>query len=452
MIELYGSPLWHEASIGKYNTQEKLIIPFIKNNQISTIVYYDIFDSNVTKAIIIDGYFMENATSQDKFSASIKYLKLKQKGYALERNMDDFIQKTSIFNYFPEHLNLETRRLNEYDYEIDYILPNSLMGENWETVNYNYSLEKLHSITEELINEKFYYILSSNFEMSLYTIKLKFNSESFSWMDWYNSCEIIDIFMRDFELKLVSEYKIISYGYTDDYGYDYPLTLNESSYPFLYFADFQRNLYALLENNETFTQVTNFSYQNSIITNQRIAITQLKYLKTRGDRELAEIFEELLSDHTMPMSDVNHIYMAIEKAYMQLKGQYMMAIFSPEHIASIFSFCYFADVTSTTQRRILEAYKAWGKRYLQKSNNYLSPLYRGSTGRRKALDLNEELAMVEIMSDPSKGIKIKYIYEDPRWYGWIKMSNKNAHRVEIHYVGRWENGILKAVDDFKFVD
>lgn len=39
---------------------------------------------------------------------------------------------------------------------------------------------------------------------------------------------------------------------------------------------------------------------------------------------------------------------------------------------------------------------------------------------------------------------------DPRWLGWRKMTNTNAHGVEIHYVAKFENGVIVAVDDFKF--
>lgn len=88
----------------------------------------------------------------------------------------------------------------------------------------------------------------------------------------------------------------------------------------------------------------------------------------------------------------------------------------------------------------------------QESTNSLEPLGRGSTGRTKPKDLNEELAMKEIKSDPTKGKKIPIGLKDSRWQGWTKMSNKTAHGAEIHYVGRWEDGVLKAVDDFKFID
>lgn len=78
-----------------------------------------------------------------------------------------------------------------------------------------------------------------------------------------------------------------------------------------------------------------------------------------------------------------------------------------------------------------------------------------------------------LMSDP---IKIKKGMTDPRWHqkdGCIKMAWDSKHiilkgaqterslpnlsalkdkNIEIHYVSQWVNGILKAVDDFKFKD
>lgn len=79
----------------------------------------------------------------------------------------------------------------------------------------------------------------------------------------------------------------------------------------------------------------------------------------------------------------------------------------------------------------------------------------GSTGRTTAANLTEQLAMQEIISNPTIGniIKLKKGMTDIRWPvadGWQKMSWNNGG-VEIHYVGQWENGILKAVDDFKFI-
>ncbi|MFW6249239.1 MAG: hypothetical protein ACOC4J_05655 [Bacteroidota bacterium] len=59
--------------------------------------------------------------------------------------------------------------------------------------------------------------------------------------------------------------------------------------------------------------------------------------------------------------------------------------------------------------------------------------------------------MKEIMSHPTAGRILKKSLSDTRWKGWTKMTNKTAHGVEIHYNALWENGVIKAVDDFKFI-
>ncbi|MDR1671657.1 MAG: hypothetical protein LBR57_03965 [Alistipes sp.] len=81
----------------------------------------------------------------------------------------------------------------------------------------------------------------------------------------------------------------------------------------------------------------------------------------------------------------------------------------------------------------------------------------GSTGRTTAKNLTEHLAMQEIMANPKIGEAILRMgpLSDLRWAGWSKMQYiheaSNGQKVIIHYVGKWENGILTHVDDFKFV-
>lgn len=77
----------------------------------------------------------------------------------------------------------------------------------------------------------------------------------------------------------------------------------------------------------------------------------------------------------------------------------------------------------------------------------------GSTGRVVALNLTEQLAMQEIMSNPNAGRILKdRLMNDQIWHhseGWVKMAYNSAG-VEIHYVAQWKNGVIQAVDDFKF--
>ncbi|UTR15005.1 hypothetical protein MM221_21160 [Salipaludibacillus sp. LMS25] len=77
------------------------------------------------------------------------------------------------------------------------------------------------------------------------------------------------------------------------------------------------------------------------------------------------------------------------------------------------------------------------------------PLGRGSTGRTTPNNLNEKLAMEEVMSNPTTGNVLPIRMTDSRWpssEGWVKMS-KNVNGIEIHYVRNARTG---QVDDFKF--
>ncbi len=57
------------------------------------------------------------------------------------------------------------------------------------------------------------------------------------------------------------------------------------------------------------------------------------------------------------------------------------------------------------------------------------------------------------MANPQLGKVIKTGMKDSRWLGWSKkqysVESANGVIVIVHYVGKWENGVLKAVVDFK---
>ncbi len=95
--------------------------------------------------------------------------------------------------------------------------------------------------------------------------------------------------------------------------------------------------------------------------------------------------------------------------------------------------------------------------------NTLKPLGKGSTGRTVPSNLNEEQVMKDIMENPYGGKILKRMdpLHDPRWQGWQKMqctkdfinndsANPKKTTVTIHYVGKFVDGVLTAVDDFKF--
>ena len=85
----------------------------------------------------------------------------------------------------------------------------------------------------------------------------------------------------------------------------------------------------------------------------------------------------------------------------------------------------------------------------------LKPLGLGSTGRTAAANLTEQLAMEEIMSNPTLGKTVMTGMKDSRWLGWNKMQYTHTAldgtKTTIHYLGQFKNGVLKAVDDFKFL-
>jgi hypothetical protein len=85
----------------------------------------------------------------------------------------------------------------------------------------------------------------------------------------------------------------------------------------------------------------------------------------------------------------------------------------------------------------------------------LKPLGLGSTGRTAAANLTEQLAMKEIMSNPTLGKVVITGMKDSRWLGWNKMQYTHTAldktKTTIHYVGQFKNDVLTAVDDFKFV-
>jgi hypothetical protein len=77
------------------------------------------------------------------------------------------------------------------------------------------------------------------------------------------------------------------------------------------------------------------------------------------------------------------------------------------------------------------------------------PLGLGSTGRSQPLNLAEQLALEQALSQPAKGEIIPIVMLDSRWPasdGWVKMTQE-INGVVIHYVRNMRTG---AVDDFKF--
>lgn len=84
----------------------------------------------------------------------------------------------------------------------------------------------------------------------------------------------------------------------------------------------------------------------------------------------------------------------------------------------------------------------------------LKPLGLGSTDRTVANNLVEQMAMKDALENPQLGRRLMEGMKDSRWPGWTKMEYKvktaEGVRTIVHYLAKWENGVLKTVDDFKF--
>ncbi len=85
----------------------------------------------------------------------------------------------------------------------------------------------------------------------------------------------------------------------------------------------------------------------------------------------------------------------------------------------------------------------------------LKPLGLGSTGRTVPRSMSEKWAMKFVKDNPQLGEVIMEGMGDTRWSGWSKMQFVHkpiggGRAVTVHFVGKFENGVLKAVDDFKF--
>lgn len=80
----------------------------------------------------------------------------------------------------------------------------------------------------------------------------------------------------------------------------------------------------------------------------------------------------------------------------------------------------------------------------------VNPLGKGSTGRTVPRNLQEQLAMEAVMSNP-RGVDLPTKMSDPRWLaadGWVKRA-QHVNGIEIHYL---YNKITGEYDDFKFKD
>ncbi|MFS0654027.1 ribonuclease YeeF family protein [Bacillus sp. 179-C3.3 HS] len=127
-------------------------------------------------------------------------------------------------------------------------------------------------------------------------------------------------------------------------------------------------------------------------------------------------------------------------------GKYVFKINKGENVAKK------VETTSKTTNDVLKNpnKSKFGSVDLDKLYKNVS-LGKGTTGRTKPKNLNEQLAMKEVLSNPNSGkpIPLRKGMTDSRWpkdEGWVKMS-KNVNGIEVHYLKNTKTG---QFDDFKF--
>ena len=150
------------------------------------------------------------------------------------------------------------------------------------------------------------------------------------------------------------------------------------------------------------------------------------------------------------MGDIREINKLVESVYLNQKARFLMAIFSPENFNAIL-FLVSSDISTTLRTRVFTFLPNYA---IRQGVNILIPLGKGSTGRVVARNIGEQLAMKAAMANPEKGFILPIIINDSRWLGWTKMQFKLDGldgSIVIHYVGKWENGVLLYIDDFKFI-
>ena len=177
---------------------------------------------------------------------------------------------------------------------------------------------------------------------------------------------------------------------------------------------------------------------------------QLDYLRNRGGSDLVELVEELINAGGLSMGDIREINKLVESVYLNQKARFLMVIFSPENFNAIL-FLVSSDISTTLRTRVFNFLPNYAFR---QGVNILIPLGKGSTGRVVARNIEEQLAMKAAMANPEKGFILPVIINDSRWLGWTKMQFKLDGldgSIIIHYVGKWENGVLLYIDDFKFI-
>lgn len=102
---------------------------------------------------------------------------------------------------------------------------------------------------------------------------------------------------------------------------------------------------------------------------------QLEYLRTHGQSEFVNLVEQLLSIQGITYYEVMEINSLVNNIYYQVKGNFMMAIFSPENLGQILFLALSSNVSNELRSSILNSlprYTAYNDIYLLIGNKYWS--------------------------------------------------------------------------------
>jgi len=215
----------------------------------------------------------------------------------------------------------------------------------------------------------------------------------------------------------------------------------------------------VLGNYNTYQGTGYFNPQGSPIN--RYIISRYEVLKSIEDDKVAQKVAEMNKYH------YTNLYEHIAKTGYRIDGtpasdiEKAIAPYVP-WIAPI------QDVTAALAGRQVAKYNSsvptgngmkWGaesgKNNRKGIGNPVDILGRGSTGRTEPKNLQEQLAMHEVMSNPlENAVELKLKMGDTRWHsseGWVKMEKKvstsSGKNINIHYVYNKTTG---EFDDFKF--
>ena len=215
----------------------------------------------------------------------------------------------------------------------------------------------------------------------------------------------------------------------------------------------------VLGNYNTYLSTGYFNPQGSPIN--RYIISRYEVLKSIEDDKVAQKVAEMNKYH------YTNLYEHIAKTGYRIDGipasdiEKAIAPYVP-WIAPI------QDVTAAIAGRQVAKYNSsvptgngmkWGaesgKNNRKGIGNPVDILGRGSTGRTEPKNLQEQLAMHEVMSNPlENAVELKLKMGDTRWHsseGWVKMEKKvstsSGKNINIHYVYNKTTG---EFDDFKF--